>query len=62
MTVRELREKTGLSQSQFAKIFEMPTHLIQNWEQGYRNPKPYIVTMMEKILKYEGYIDHETDK
>ncbi len=62
MRVKELRKKTGLSQSKFAKLFNIPTYQIQNWEQGYRNPKPYIVEMMEKILRYEGWINKEDTK
>lgn len=59
MTIRELRKRTDLSQSKFANIFHIPTTTIQQWEIGYRHPKEYIVEMMEKILKYEGYIDED---
>ena len=54
MTVKELRLKTGLSQSQFAKIFNIPIGVLQHWEIGYRKPRPYVVEMMEKILRYEN--------
>lgn len=56
-TIKELREQTGLSQSKFAEHFEIPLATLQNWEQGYRKPPAYIITMIEKILKNEGKIN-----
>jgi len=37
--VREIRVKTGLSQSQFAASIGVSTASLQNWEQGKRKPK-----------------------
>ena len=37
--VREIRVKTGLSQSQFAASIGESTASLQNWEQGKRKPK-----------------------
>jgi putative transcriptional regulator len=37
--VREIRIKTGLSQSQFAASIGVSTASLQNWEQGKRKPK-----------------------
>lgn len=54
MTVKELRASTGLSQSQFAKKFEIPVYTLQNWERGKATPPPYIPKMIEKILTLEA--------
>lgn len=37
--VRKIRDKTGLSQSQFAASIGVSTASLQNWEQGKRNPR-----------------------
>ena len=51
MQIKQLRQQTGLSQSQFAALFKIPVHTLQQWEQGLRKPPEYVVFMMEKILK-----------
>lgn len=53
MTVKELREQTGLSQSQFAKKFHIGIKALQSWEQGIRNVPESTLYMMGKILEYE---------
>lgn len=54
MKIKEIREKTNLSQSQFAKKFNIPVGTISHWEQGVRNPPEYVVAMIERILELEG--------
>ena len=34
--IKALRQKTGLSQSQFAKKYHITLSTLQHWEQGYR--------------------------
>ncbi len=57
MTVKELRAKTGLSQSRFAAHFELPVRTLQDWEQERREPPDYVVAMMERILDLEYQLD-----
>ncbi len=38
MDVKAIREKTGLSQHQFAQLIQISTKTLQNWEQNRRNP------------------------
>lgn len=57
MTIYEIRIKTGLSQSQFAKYLNIPVSTIQHWEQGVRMPREYVVELIERLLKAEGIID-----
>lgn len=54
MTVKELRAKTGLSQSKFAAYFGVPVRTLQEWEQEKRTPPEYVVSMMERIWKLEN--------
>jgi len=62
MTIRELREKTGMSQSKFADMFGIPLNTLQRWEINYRKPPEYVVCMITELLKYKGYITDEDNK
>lgn len=53
MNAKIIRARTGLSQKNFAKKFEIPVHTLQEWEQGYRNPSEYVLKMMDYILDLE---------
>lgn len=54
MTIKELRKKTGMSQSAFAAYFDISVRNIQEWEQGRRTPPPYVVSMMNRIINLEN--------
>ena len=56
MTAKELREKTGLSQSQFAKATGIPVSSLRHWEQGTSQPLSYVLPLLEKALKYDKLI------
>lgn len=58
-TVKELREKSGLTQRNFAKYFEIPLRTIENWEaesNSVRKPPIYLIELMYFKLKNEGII------
>ena len=50
MTIKELREKTGLSQSQFAKKYKLSVRQVQSWEQGQRNTPEATLYMLERLI------------
>ena len=52
-TVRELCEEYGLTQTELSKRFGIPLRTVQNWHGGVRNPPPYVVAMLERILEIE---------
>ena len=54
MTVKELRQKTNLSQRQFADMFHVSVSNIQHWEQGVSTPPDYVLFMMEQILNNDN--------
>lgn len=62
MDVREIRQKSGLSQSEFAKKFNISKSTLANWEQGLRKPPDYIPLMIEKIISQEEMISNLKDK
>lgn len=56
MDIKEMRDKTGLSQSMFGKYLNISVRTIQTWEQGIRKPPAYVVELIERVLKLEGKI------
>lgn len=50
MTIKEMRDFTGLTQREFANVFGIPVGTIRRWEYGESTPAPYIIQMMEDIL------------
>ena len=59
--IKELRKKTGLSQSKFSAKFGIPVRTLQQWEQGISAPPEYLVRMMAYIMLLEenGQIQDE---
>ena len=55
MKIKELRNKTGLSQSKFAALFSIPVNTLQQWEQEVRTPPAYVVYIMRELLISKGY-------
>ena len=52
MTVKEMRESLGLTQDMFSKRYNIPKRTIQNWENGKRNPPPYVIEMLENAIRH----------
>lgn len=59
MTVKELRNQLGLSQSQFAAKFHIPVDNIQNWEQGRRRPLDYVVYLIQRVIELENELENQ---
>ena len=55
--IRELRFELKFSQSEFANYLNIPVANIQKWEQGVSNPPPYVISLIEKVLKYDDLIN-----
>lgn len=53
MTLKEMREASGLSQAEFAKRYDIPLRTYQSWEGGERKPAQYIIKLIERIFKLE---------
>lgn len=61
MTIRELRDTTGLSQSKFTALFHIPVSTLQDWEHGRRKPPEYVVFMISELLK-NGFESNNSQK
>lgn len=50
MTIKEIREKSGLSQAKFSETYDIPVRSIQNWESGKRKCPVYLEKLLEKAV------------
>jgi len=50
MSIKELRQKTGLSQRKFADMYKFSIRQIQSWEQGQRETPECILYMLNRLL------------
>ena len=57
MTILELRQKTGLSQGQFAKRFHLNVRTVQTWEQGTRKTPDYVIWLIARVIELEEIIN-----
>ena len=56
ISIKALRKRVGMSQTQFANYMEIPVRTLQEWEQGKRTPSNYIVRMIHRITQLEEEI------
>jgi DNA-binding transcriptional regulator YiaG len=56
MNITDLRTQTGMSQSQFADYFNIPSSTLKKWEQGQRQCPEYLLELIEYKLKNENLI------
>ena len=61
MKFKELRERSEMSVSTFAKYFNIPYRTVLGWQAETRSCPPYLLELMEYKLKKEGIIDNEKD-
>lgn len=47
--VKATREKTHLSQTEFAEAIQVSVRTLQNWEQGHRNPTGPAVALLKIV-------------
>lgn len=47
--VKAVRQKTGLSQTVFAKVYRLRKGTVQDWEQGRRQPDSGSLTLLRMI-------------
>lgn len=53
MTIKEICEKYGISQTGLARRFDIPLRTVQGWYLGERKPPSYVPGMIEKLLEVE---------
>lgn len=53
MTIKELREQTGMNRMAFARAYGIPYRTITDWEHGLRQPPEWLPEILEKAIKYD---------
>ena len=53
MTIKELRELTGLTQAGFSEKYGIPKRSIENWEGEKREPPTYLIKLLERVVKLD---------
>ena len=48
--IKDLRNKTGLSQSKFAEQYNIPVSTLRKWEQGESRPADYVIALIAKTI------------
>ena len=61
MDIKEIREITGLNQTEFAKKYDIPLRTYQHWENGDRNPPQYVLTMLHRLAELDTDNDQRTE-
>lgn len=47
MTIKEIRELTGMTQKEFAEKYNIPKRNIENWETSKRDYTEYLAELLE---------------
>lgn len=56
MEIKEMRLKTGMTQTAFAKYLNIPHRSVQSWELGERKCPDYLKELIEYKLRNEKLI------
>lgn len=59
--IQEIREKTNLSQNVFAKILNVSSSSVKQWEQGKRTPTGSTKVLLELLRKNPNILNHRIE-
>ena len=62
MSLRQLRERTGMNRRQFAEYFGIPYRTLQEWELGGRRVPDYLLRLMEYKVRIEKLEKEKKDE
>lgn len=51
MTIKELRDLLNVSRAEFSRRYGIPSRTLEDWEKGKRTPPPYVITLLERVVK-----------
>ena len=57
INVKEIREKTKKSQSEFADMIGVKVGTLQNWKQGRRKPQGAALTLLKVVSANPEYVE-----
>lgn len=50
MTIKEIREYSGLSRAAFAREYKIPVRTLEDWEAERRTPPEYLILLLERAV------------
>ena len=64
VSIKELRESTGMNRKEFCEYFQIPYRTVTDWERGERHAPDYVIRLLAYHIQMEGLIREkkETDK
>lgn len=54
MEIKEMRELLGISRAEFSRRYGIPLRTMEDWESGKRTPPPYVINLLERIIKEDA--------
>ena len=54
--IRELRDKTGLTQKAFSELYGIPVSTLRKWEQGESSPPEYVLRLLAGSMPAENQV------
>ncbi|MDD6156201.1 MAG: helix-turn-helix domain-containing protein [Lachnospiraceae bacterium] len=61
-TIKELRERTGMTRKEFSEHTGIPVRTLEDWEAARRTPPEYIPRLIAYQLKYEELVREKEGK
>lgn len=55
MDIKEIRNRTGTTQKNFAEMVGIPFRTISEWESGRRQPKEYLIRLLDFYVDKKGW-------
>lgn len=62
VSVKEIREKLGMSRGEFSEKFKVSKRTLECWEYETRTPPPHVVFMLMQILELEEQVRTLTEE
>lgn len=61
MTIKSIRNSTGLTQKEFAKHYHIPLQTLKQWEsdpekKNYRRPPDYVVHILGRLIEIDYHV------
>lgn len=51
MSIKEIRQLTGLSQRKFSEFYNIPRRTVEDWEAGKSEPPEYTRALLERVAR-----------
>jgi DNA-binding transcriptional regulator YiaG len=61
MTIKEIRQISGLNVRQFTEKYRIPYTTYHDWEKGNSNPPQYLVDLLQRVVMEDDQQDEIND-